>query len=78
MSKIIKQTKILQFIGLGWYVAGSILLGAFVGFWIDQKITSIRFPLFGLLGLLLGISTSFYGIYVLILRFLKEEESDEN
>ena len=78
MSKIAKQTKVLQFIGLGWYVAGSILLGALVGFWIDQKINSITFPLFGLLGLLLGIITSFYGIYALILRFLKEEKSDEN
>ena len=44
MSKITKQTNVLQFIGLGWYVAGSILLGAFVGFWIDQKINSINFP----------------------------------
>ena len=78
MSKITKQTNVLQFIGLGWYVAGSILLGAFVGFWIDQKINSITFPLFGLLGLLLGMITSFYGIYVMVLRFLKEEKSDKD
>ncbi len=78
MSKITKRTKVLQFIGLGWYIAGSILLGALAGFWLDQKIDSITFPLFGLLGLLLGIMTSFYGMYVMIFRFLKEEKLDKD
>ena len=78
MSKITKRTKVLQFIGLGWYVAASILLGTLAGFWLDQKIDSITFPLFGLLGLLIGMIASFYGIYVMVIRFLKEDKSNED
>ena len=78
MSKITKRTKVLQFIGLGLYVAASILLGTLAGFWLDQKIDSITFPLFGLLGLLIGMIASFYGIYVMVIRFLKEEKSNED
>ena len=68
MSKITKRTKVLQFIGLGWYVAASILLGTLAGFWLDQKIDSITFPLFGLLGLLIGMIASFYGIYLMRIK----------
>ncbi|MEX2598404.1 MAG: AtpZ/AtpI family protein [Dehalococcoidia bacterium] len=50
-----------QFVGIGWYIAVSIVGGTLGGVWLDGKAGTA--PLFLLLGLLLGLGLAFYGAY---------------
>lgn len=52
------------------YLAGSILLGVFLGRWIDGKTGT--FPFFLIIGLLLGLSVGVYGT----MRLIQEFDSD--
>ncbi len=51
----------LQFAGIGWFIAGSIVLGVLGGEWLDGKAGTS--PLFLLIGMFLGITVAFYGSY---------------
>ncbi|WP_028400661.1 AtpZ/AtpI family protein [Ectobacillus panaciterrae] len=48
-------------------LVGSILVGIFLGKWIDGKLNT--FPLFLIIGLLLGLATGTYAMTVLIQKF---------
>ena len=61
---------VLQLIGVGWYIALSIVGGLFLGLWLDQKLGSL--PAFTILGVLLGVVLAFYGIYKMLLPVLVE------
>lgn len=65
-----------RLIGLGWYVATSILLGVVVGLlidgWVDTK------PLFTLIGLGLGLTIAFYGLYRLVYPVLKRNDKEKD
>ncbi len=54
----------LQLLGLGWYVALCIVVGAVGGIWLD-RISGLT-PLFTLLGVLLGTVAAFYGLYKMV------------
>ena len=54
----------LRLMGLGWYVAGSIVGGIVAGMWLDRWVGT-RF-LFVLLGVLLGSTVVFYGLYKMV------------
>jgi ATP synthase protein I len=54
----------LQLLGVGWYVSISIILGVLAGRWFDNKLDSE--PLLLIIGLLLGITVAFYGVYRII------------
>jgi F0F1-type ATP synthase assembly protein I len=62
----------LQFIGLGWYIAASILAGVSVGLLLDGWIGTS--PLFLLFGLLLGVAAAFYGTYRMTAAFLAGQD----
>ena len=64
----------LRFIGIGWYVALSIILLAGGGLWLDAKLDSR--PLFTLVGLSIGIVVAFYGVYRM-LRQVQDVEKEE-
>ena len=51
----------LQFAGVGWYMATAIVLGTLGGWWLDRQAGTA--PLLLLLGLALGLTVGFYGIY---------------
>ncbi len=55
----------LRLLGLGWYVAICIVVGAVGGVWLD-KVSGLA-PLFTLLGVLLGTVAAFYGLYKMVL-----------
>ena len=57
----------LQFTGLGWYIAGAIVLPTLGGLWLDKRVGTT--PLFLLLGLLLGVILAFYGTYKMAVSF---------
>ena len=64
----------VRLLGMGWYVAISILGGVLGGLWLDGR-TGLD-PLFTLLGLTLGLVAAFYGVYKMAAPLLAG--SDEN
>ena len=58
----------LQFIGLGWFMAASILGGTFGGLYLDKWLDTK--PVFLLLGVLLGVILAFFGTYRMSIRYL--------
>jgi F0F1-type ATP synthase assembly protein I len=61
-----------QFLGIGWYLAISIVAGTFGGAWLDGLVGSS--PVFLLLGLLLGVIVAFYGTYRMTRAFLIHDD----
>ena len=51
----------VRLLGLGWYVAFSILVGVLAGVWLDGR-TGLT-PVFTLIGLGLGLVAAFVGAY---------------
>ena len=65
----------MRLIGLGWYVGLSIAVGVAGGLWLDSKLdTSI---IFTLVGLGIGLSVAFLGIYRMVLSVIEEERDKE-
>lgn len=59
---------VFQLVGVGWYVAICIIGGLLGGLWLDGKL-GMR-PVFTLVGLVLGLSMAFYGVYRMLLPLL--------
>jgi ATP synthase protein I len=59
-----KLALVFQILGVGWYVALTILAGLMGGLWLDGKFNTL--PLFTLVGLVAGITLAFYGMYRMI------------
>ncbi|MBA66886.1 MAG: AtpZ/AtpI family protein [SAR202 cluster bacterium] len=53
-----------RIMGLGWYVAISILLGAFAGMWLDQKFHTGPFLM--VFGTFFGLAIASYGTYKML------------
>jgi len=58
----------LRLAGIGFYIAGCIILGVVLGVWLDKK--ADVGPLFTLLGLGVGLFVAFYGTYRMLLPAL--------
>lgn len=54
----------MRLLGLGWYIAASIILGVGGGLLLDGWLGTV--PLFTLLGVLLGSVVGFYGMYRMV------------
>jgi amino acid transporter len=55
---------VIRFIGIGWYIAACILLGALGGRWVGRKLDGSSFEaIFTFLGLALGLILAFLGVY---------------
>ena len=61
----------LEFIGVGWFVGISILLGVLGGLWLDNKFDTK--PIFIIIGLILGLIVAFYGVYRILSPLLKNK-----
>ena len=57
----------LRLTGVGFFIGSSIVLGLFVGLWIDSK---FHMDIFWIIGLLLGLGVAFYGVYRMLLPLL--------
>jgi len=64
----------LQLLGVGWYISVSIILGVLAGRWFDNKLDSE--PLLLIIGLLLGITLSVYGVYRMIPMIVKSDTKE--
>jgi F0F1-type ATP synthase assembly protein I len=58
----------LRFIGIGWFVAVSILMGVLGGVWLDEKFGTR--PVLIIIGLFLGVGVAFYGVYKMLRSFM--------
>lgn len=48
-------------VGVGWFVALTIVLGAVVGIWLDKKFHTT--PILALVGVTLGLALAMYGVW---------------
>ena len=64
-----------QFVGIGWYIAAAIIGPTLGGVWLDGRAGTS--PLFLLVGLLLGVTTAFYGTYRLAVTYLSGERDSK-
>jgi F0F1-type ATP synthase assembly protein I len=66
----------LRFIGVGWFIGISILLGVLAGLWLDSKFGTK--PLFVIIGLILGLVLAFYGVYQMLLPLIRNKQDKED
>ncbi len=59
----------VQLLGIGWYVALTIVLGVVGGVYLDKAVGTD--PIFTLLGLALGLIMAFWGGYVQLRNVLE-------
>jgi ATP synthase protein I len=71
-----KRLAALGLLGVGFFVAGSIILGVVGGRWLDGKLNSE--PVFLIVGLLLGIVVAFYGVYTMLRPFINDKQDKGN
>ena len=62
----------LRLTGVGFYVGGSIVLGAFTGLWLDSRLNTA--PILVIIGLLLGLAVAFYGVWRMLLPFIGKKQ----
>ena len=63
---------LVKFVGIGWYIAACIGLGALLGVWADAKLSLS--PLLTIFGVLVGIVTAFLGMYRMLSSLLNIEK----
>ncbi|MSQ15588.1 MAG: hypothetical protein EXR50_06975 [Dehalococcoidia bacterium] len=66
----------LRLVGMGWYIATCILIGVVVGVWVDGILGTA--PIFILIGLAVGLVTSFVGLYRMVLQAIFVEDDKES
>lgn len=60
-------------IGVGWYVAVSMLAPFAIGLWLDKKKFN-SFPLCSIIGLGLGTMIMIYGVYRMVQQFRSADD----
>jgi len=70
-----KRLAAVGLLGVGVFVACSIILGVVGGRWLDSKLGSE--PLWLIVGLFLGLTVAFYGVYVMLRPFLGGKNGDK-
>ena len=60
-----------RLVGVGWYIALSIILGTVGGVWLDRRLETL--PLFTLVGVALGSVVAFYGVYRMVVPLLNSD-----
>ncbi len=67
-----------RFIGIGWYVAVCIILGALGGRWIGQQIGgSGTVAILTVVGVLAGLALAFVGMYRMMKPLLSQRGEDD-
>ncbi len=66
----------LRLVGVGFFIGGAILLGVVTGLWLDAKFNTE--PILMLVGLILGITVAFYGVYQMLLPLMKKQNKEND
>jgi F0F1-type ATP synthase assembly protein I len=61
-------TLALRLTGLGWYIASCVVLGIIGGLGLDKLLGTV--PVFTVLGVLLGSTAAFWGVYKMVVPIL--------
>ncbi|MBN1644135.1 MAG: AtpZ/AtpI family protein [Dehalococcoidales bacterium] len=61
--------------GIGFYIAGVIILGVIGGHWLDGKFNSA--PLWLIIGTILGLTGAVLGVYSMIKPFMQNDKKDK-
>ncbi len=70
-----RSADVLRVVGIGWYVAACILLGALGGRWLGQKLASGSGEVtLTIAGLLLGLVLAFFGIYRMLIPIIADRQ----
>ncbi len=69
-----KWESVLRLTGVGFFIGISIVLGVFLGLWVDGKLGT---KIFWLVGLILGLVVAFYGIFKMLLPLLHDTQDKE-
>jgi len=64
-----------RLIGVGFFIGGSIVLGLFLGLWLDTKFNS---DVIWVAGLFLGIIVAFAGVYRMLIPLLDKDKNRRN
>lgn len=62
----------LRLTGVGFYIAGSILLGLLGGLWLDSRLNTK--PILVIVGLLLGLVVAFWGVYRMLIPLISNKK----
>lgn len=65
-----------QLLGMGWFIATSIVFGALLGIWLDSILSTG--PAFLVTGLLTGLATASYGAYKMVLPLIKKYQNTKD
>ena len=71
-----RRVAALGLTGIGFFIAGSIILGLLGGLWLDSKLNSE--PVCLIVGLILGIMVAFYGVYTMLRPFIGNKQNKGN
>ncbi len=63
----------MRLVGVGWYIAGCIVLGVFGGHWLDNKFNTK--PILLMVGLILGVIVAFYGVYRMLIPLIGNKQN---
>jgi ATP synthase protein I len=66
----------LRLTGVGFFIGLCILLGTFIGLWLDGKLNTK--PLFMIGGLIIGLVVAFYGVYQMIRPLMGNKQDKED
>ena len=66
----------LRLVGVGVFIGGCILGGVVAGLWLDSRFNTE--PILVIVGLILGVTVAFYGVYQMLLPLLgkKRDKGD--
>ena len=62
--------------GVGFFIAGAIILGILGGRWLDNRMNSE--PVWLIVGLFLGIVVAIFGVYGMLKPFLSNKQNGGN
>lgn len=65
----------LRLIGVGFFIGVSIVSGVAVGLWLDNRFDTG--PVLAIIGLLLGITVAFYGVFQMLLPLIGHKRNKD-
>ncbi len=62
-----------RFVGVGFFIAGSIILGIVFGIWLDNKLHT---SFIWVIGLLAGMMVAFWGVYRMLIPLMYKDKDN--
>ncbi len=63
-----------RLVGVGFFIGGSIVLGLFLGLWLDKIFNT---NIIWIAGLILGIVVAFVGVYRMLLPLMNNDKNQK-